>query len=209
MDEKTAAGRAARAALRLHGWLLAVREDTPGWGQQMNGGWGRPDQAAALVQKFLPTLRLIVEKLQSSDQSNRPTNDDLTQAPGMTWPEAAERMKRIRDQGKPWKSLRIIADEFGCSPSTINKAIEKTPELHTWAKHQATAAPRAQSVNDVVTDRTAQSKEPNPEDDAAVREFIENADPQTKVWFFALSSAQQLEVVNDPDRHHRILGRRP
>jgi hypothetical protein len=127
----------------------------------------------------------------------------------MTWQEAAKRMKRLQAQGEGWTSQQKMAEKFGCSSGTINKAIKRTPELQNWAKRQSTTAPRAQSLNDVVTDRTAQSTERNPEDDAVIREFIERADPEAKAWFLALPLETQFDVANDPDKYERILGRKP
>jgi hypothetical protein len=127
----------------------------------------------------------------------------------MTWQEAAERMNRLRTQGEPWTSQHKMAKQFGCSSGTINKAIRETPELQTWAKRQTAIVPRAQSINDVVTDRTAQRRELDPADDAAVREYIERADPETKAWFLGLPPETQIEVVNVPDKYPRILGRKP
>jgi hypothetical protein len=129
--------------------------------------------------------------------------------PSMTWQEAAERMKRLRDRGEPWTSQHKLAEQFGCSSGTINKAIRHTPELHSWANRQPGAAPRAHSLNDPVTDSTAQNRELNPEDDAAIREFIESADPEMRAWFLALSREDQLDFLDDPDKHRKILGRKP
>ncbi|MGH7172810.1 MAG: hypothetical protein ACRELG_21215 [Gemmataceae bacterium] len=131
-----------------------------------------------------------------------------TTSTGMTWQEAAERMERLRGQGEPFTSQHKLAELFGCSSGTINKAIHSSPQLTAWAK-RATTAPRAQSITPVVTDRTAQVRELNPEDEAAIREYIEQADPETKGWFLALPTDKQLEVVNDPDKHQKLLGRKP
>jgi hypothetical protein len=46
-----------------------------------------------------------------------------------------------------------------------------------------------------------QSRERDPLDEVAIREFIEKADAETKAWFLAQSQEYQLLVVNDPDRH--------
>jgi hypothetical protein len=127
----------------------------------------------------------------------------------LTWQEAAERLERLRAQGEPFTTQAKMADQLGCSSAMINKAIKNTPKLRTWAKPQTAAGPGAQSLSDVVTDRTAQSREPDPADDAAIREFVEGADPQTRAWFLALSTEQQLEYLNDPDQHPKILGRKP
>src|SRR5262249_24756181 len=97
--------------------------------------------------------------------------------PSMTWQEAAERLKRRCAQGEPWTSYRKLAEQLTCSPSVVYKAIQQTPELHSWAKRLTAAAPTAQSINDAVTDSKAQHRELNPEDDAAIREYIESADP--------------------------------
>jgi hypothetical protein len=129
--------------------------------------------------------------------------------PSMTWQEAAERLKRLRAQGEPWTSYRKLAEQLACSPSVVYKAIQQTSELHSWAKRLTAAAPTAQSINDAVTDSKAQHREPNPEDDAAIREYIESADPETKAWFLALSLEEQLDFLDDPDKHRKILGRRP
>ncbi len=121
--------------------------------------------------------------------------------------EAAERLERLRGQGEPFTSQSKLAEQFGCSSATINKAIKNTPSLQTWAKPTTSTAPRAQSLNEVVTDWTAQRRELQPEDEAALREFIENAEPEVKAWFLALPTASQLEVLDDPDQYHKILGR--
>jgi hypothetical protein len=135
-------------------------------------------------------------------------SDDGQEKPRLTWQETAKRLERLRSQGEPFTSQGRLAEQFGCSSGTINKAVQKTPSLQAWAK-QLGATPKAESINDVVMDRTAQRREPNPVDDAAVREFIERADSETRAWFLALSPEDQIEFVNDPDKHQKILGRTP
>lgn len=122
--------------------------------------------------------------------------------------EVAERLKRLRSQGIAWKSVRAFADDFGCSVSTVHKALRSCPELARWAK-RAGGSPRAQSLNPVVTDSTAQQTEPDPADDAAYREFIERADGSERAWFHTLSRDDQSDFLNDPDKYHRILDRKP
>jgi hypothetical protein len=128
--------------------------------------------------------------------------------PGMPWQEAAERMERLQKQGAAFTSQQQLANDFHCGVATISKAIKRTPSLQDWAQKPG-GSPKSQSINAVVTDCTAQSRELNPEDDAAVREFIELADPEVKAWFLALSPEDQLAYVNDPDKHQTILGRKP
>jgi hypothetical protein len=136
----------------------------------------------------------------------------------MSVDEAQQRLERLRLSGEPFTSQHTLADQIGCSSGTINKAIKRKPELNSWAKRPV-AAPKAQSLNEAVTDCTAQGAEPDPEDEAAIREFIEKADPETKAWFLALSRDGQLDFLNDPDAskpgsttptlHQKILGRKP
>jgi hypothetical protein len=82
---------------------------------------------------------------------------------GLSWQQAAERLERLRSQGEPFTSQHLLAKQLGCSPATINKAIKESPSLSTWATRKA-AAPKAQGLHEVVTDRTAQGSEPNPAD---------------------------------------------
>jgi hypothetical protein len=136
-------------------------------------------------------------------------------ATSMTWQDAAERMKRLYARGEPWPGHRELSDRLGCSPATTHKAIQNTPELQAWAK-RPDAAPRAvgqahlrreQQVTDVVIDRTPQSRELDPADEAMISEFIEGADPETKAWFLALIVEDQLAYLDDPDKHQKTFPR--
>jgi hypothetical protein len=167
----------------------------------------------------------------------------------LSWQEVADRLERLRAQGEPFTSQGKLAEQLGCSTATIHKAITRTPALQRWAKPEGqTASGRAQGLNEVATDSTPQSREPNPEDEAAVREFIEQAGERTRAWFHALaredqlrflaqpagtrkrlqkylesdlrpderaffeglrSLDQQLDYLDDPDKHQKILGRKP
>jgi biotin operon repressor len=129
---------------------------------------------------------------------------------GKSWQEVAKRLERLRAQGEPWTSQHKLAEQIGCSSGTINKAIRETPELRSWAKRQTAAAPRAQGLNDVVTDRTAQSREADPADDAAIREYLErDLTAEERAFFNGLSREDQLDFLDDPDKHQTILGRKP
>ena len=148
------------------------------------------------------------------EPENREQLDTSSAEPaGMSWQEAAERLERLRTQGEPFTSQQKLGDDLGCSSSTINKAIMKTPTLHAWANARSARQPaevsRAQSLNNPVTDRTAQNRELDPKDEAAIREFIEQADPETKACFLARGrSKTQLAYLDDPDKHQKILGRK-
>jgi hypothetical protein len=146
---------------------------------------------------------------------------DSAESSGMGWEEAVERLKNLLLTGTAWTSQQQMADQIGCAPSTINKAIRKTPELQNWAKRQAIPAPRAQSLTppqkgggaylDMITDRKAQSRELDPEDEVAIREYLEREDlkPEERAFFNGLSPEDQLAFLDDPDKHQKILGRKP
>jgi len=144
----------------------------------------------------------VAEAESEAEQSAKPN------AAGMTVPEAADKLERLRSQGQPWTSYRNLVTQFGCSSATIHKAIHSSPKLTAWAKRPG-AVPRAQSINPVVTDSTPQSREPDPTEEAAIREYIENANPDAKAWFINLTVEKQLEFLEDPDKHQRLLGRKP
>jgi hypothetical protein len=189
-------------------------------------------------ESFLDLLRLRRDNVPLTLSDQKKVNLALTRAGGelaqlrryfekagpdvrhrKTVEEVVAHLEQLRLHCK-FTSQQKLARQLGCSSGTINKAINKrgTPELKAWAK-QPEAKPKAQSLNEVVTDQTAQRTEPNPEDDAAIREFIENADPENRAWFLALQRDQQLEYLNDPDAskpgptgpvlHQKILGRKP
>jgi hypothetical protein len=146
------------------------------------------------------------------DGNGGPEDDSaLIPATGMPWQEAAERLENLRSQGEPFTSQQKLAKQLLCSSQTINKAIHNTPSLKVWAnvEQKKSVIPKAQSINEVVTDRTPQSQEIDPVDEAAIREFIEKADPETKAWFLALSQEDQLAYLDDPGQYPKILGRKP
>lgn len=126
------------------------------------------------------------------------------QQSGIPWQEVAERLNRIRNQGAPWTSYEKLAEQIGCSVATVHKAVDHTPELFAWAKRQA--APRArQGLEGQVIDNAVQVRELKPDDEAAIREFIEQAEAETRAWFQSLPVEEQLQVVNDPDKHQRAF----
>src|SRR5262249_11917813 len=123
----------------------------------------------------------------------------------LTWQDAAERMTRLRAQGDPWTSQRKIAEQIGCSTTTVNKAIRNTPKLQPWAKPQTATACRAQSLNDVVTDRTA-NPDPNPADeagDAELRKLMEETTPDERAFLNRIRNAPrdyQWWYIHQPEK---------
>jgi hypothetical protein len=177
---------------------------------------------------------------------------DGRKAAGMSWQEVAERLTRLRRQGEQFTSQHKLAAQLGCSSGTVTKAIWNTPELQPWAKAQPNTPPKTQSIGEAIEDRAEQRRETNPADDASIRDFIEQADPDeraflnsisgaksdyqlwyieqpgkdrerhrkayrkrietdhtVRVWFLDLPLDKKLEYLQDPDRHQKILGRKP
>lgn len=138
-----------------------------------------------------------------------PTATSTCKPDGMTWKEAAERLNRLRLQGEAWTSHEDMSGRLGCSAATTHKAVQKATELQAWAKPQAPAVLRAQSTTDVVMASTPQSRVADPADDAAIREYLErDLHPEERAFFLGLSREHQIEFLDDPDQHDKILGRR-
>jgi hypothetical protein len=189
---------------------------------QLQSGVAR-DNVEKRATKFVQLVDSFHEQWQQVNPAEvEPADSGTKDRARMSWQEAAERMERLRQQGEQFTSQPKLAKQFGCSSGTINKAIHNTPALRTWA--MVDAIPKAQSINAVVTDTKPQERELGPEDEAAIREFIETADSETRAWFLALPPADQIAYLNDPDAnpiaedgttkgkgrlHKRILGRKP
>ena len=165
----------------------------------------------AIAEGFREATRRSQPNLQKGDE--QPPDSAVTslvKSPGMSWKDAAERMKRLCAAGETFTSQHKLAVQFGCSSGTINKAIHKTPCAAGLGKCQTSSHPRAQSISDVVTDRTSQAREPDPADDAAIREYLDaDLTPEERAFFNGLSTENQLDFLEDPDKHRKILGRQP
>ena len=146
-------------------------------------------------------------------KGNSPKADKSEKSSDMTWQETAERLEELRGQGEKFTSQQKLADAIGSTKGKVHNAIHKTPSLYEWAGLGKQSKPKAQSITEVVTDRTAQSREISVEDDVSIREFIENAEPKNKAWFQSLSTENQLKYLklqlDDHDKYDKILGRKP
>jgi hypothetical protein len=121
---------------------------------------------------------------------------------GMLRQEAEERLERLRTQGEKFTTQKELADRIGCSPSTAHSAIKNNPKLREWANSKSIAGPtpNAQTLENEHLSTIPQTRELSPEDDAAIREFVEKANPKDKALFLALSVDNQLKVVEDPEQ---------
>jgi hypothetical protein len=158
----------------------------------------------------LLALRALAESVGTPEAESKAEQPAKPKLAGTTVPEAAERLERLRSQGQPWTSYGKLAEQFGCSSKTLYDAVRTSPLLQAWATRPGTV-PRARSLTPVVTDATSQRRELDPADDAAIREYLERDDltPDERAFFNGLSRDDQLMFLDDPDKHDRILGRRP
>lgn len=145
--------------------------------------------ANAVWECINPTFGTHRLKLQRAVDEVLQAADGDEESSGMTWQDAADRMKRLRGQGYPWTSQPRMAKRFHCSSFTINKAIRNTPELHAWTKHQPATSPRARPVSD----GTAKSTETDPADEAAIREYLESdLSLEERAFFNGLSTEDKI-----------------
>ena len=143
----------------------------------------------------------------------------------LTWQEAAKKLERLRRQGEAFESMEYYGDEFGCSKSTIKKAIDKTNILQPGARPAMASNPIAQSLSDIHIDNIPQITESDPadyipdEDVDKILEKLVNELPEAersdevREKFDAMTPERRREialaVANNPRGYDRILDRRP
>ena len=131
-----------------------------------------------------------------------------TKPTGMSWEDAAERLERLREQGEPFTSQSDLANRFGCSPSTVHKAIHSSLTLTAWSKSNA-AIPKGLKSNAVAFSCTAQNRELKPDQEALIREYLQRDLPPKEAPLLRASPLRhQFEYVyglEDPDESPRIL----
>lgn len=156
----------------------------------------------------------VAEERAEELRAKHPSLQDEPEPTGMSRQEVAKRLECLCERGETFTSQGKLAKTLGCSSGTVNKAIQNNPKLRQWAQRPG-AVPKAQSLNPVVTDATPSSREPDPADEAAIREYLEgDRTPDERAFFNGLSREDQLAFLDDPDAHDldepvRILGRKP
>lgn len=120
------------------------------------------------------------------------------------WHDIQKRLLAKRDRGEPFSSLRLLANELGCSDATIRKAIKKSDILQGWKKRSEgpKASPKAVSLSGVVGDSAPRSTEPAPDDvlsdddvDATMARLINQARPDERAQLNALDEAGRRALV--------------
>ncbi len=205
-------------------------------------GWRQSLQTLAATARF--TRQQFHPQHVPADQSIQPAPDDAPipppakpAKPRLTLKEVAEKLERKRSQAEKFVSQRKLAEDLGCSVTSVNHAIATSPLLKAWAGvDDKVRTPRAGSLDGRLLDATAQSREGDPAKVAAEREDAERRvseeievlttrliqegspelkkmlnNPKTKADFAKMPAADHLEALrvlaDDPGQFPRILGR--
>jgi hypothetical protein len=91
-----------------------------------------------------------------------------------------------------------MAYRYGCSKSTVYKAIHSSPKLREWAKRQA--APRAQQgLSGAIMGHGARSEKLSPAEEAAVREYLDRDDltAEDRGHFSSMQAEDQIKYLNE------------
>lgn len=156
------------------------------------------------------------------------------------WRDVQRRLLELYERGERYTSVSRLAKRLGRANATVQKAI-KPPQssldrldeearaearsaarkLAGWQARSARAkgAPRATSINDVVTDNAKQTREADPADEAEGADWevefarlIQDAQPDERAKLNAMEDEQRKELVailrEDPDNYDRVLGRK-
>jgi hypothetical protein len=143
-----------------------------------------------------------------------PLSDGEARPDKVDWQVAAARLERLRSQGEQFKSQGKYAEEWSCSPSTINKAIRNTPSLYLWARSER-HSPQFTGLNEIVTASTPQNREPDPSEliedrdvDIVFARLLDEGTPEDRARLNAMSRDDRRKlaelVSNDPDMSNKI-----
>ena len=94
-------------------------------------------------------------------------SDGENGTPATDYRVVQRRLLALREQGEPYTTMADLAKRMGCSRSTVHKATQNSRELEDWKKHHMAKrkrSPKAGQWNEVVEDRTAQTREGDPAD---------------------------------------------
>jgi|WetSurMetagenome_2_1015567.scaffolds.fasta_scaffold24980_3 hypothetical protein len=90
-------------------------------------------------------------------------------AQAATWQAVRDSLLAMKARGKTYTNERRLAGNLHCSPGTVHKAIQKTPELRTWSHGKGKTTVRAQSLTVPVANRQP-GRADDPADAAAANE---------------------------------------
>jgi hypothetical protein len=160
----------------------------------------------APVIKDLGGMRLRLEQLRQRGRAKAGAGsaEEEAEQPAADWLGVQDRLLFLYEQGERYTSQRDFATRFGCSVATVNKAINASPKLRGWQARYAKrkSSPRAQSLNDVVTDNTPTPGEPDPSEvlpdddvDAVMAQLIDQAKPDERAMLNALDADDRRQIA--------------
>jgi hypothetical protein len=85
------------------------------------------------------------------------------------WPAVRDDLLAMKAHGKTYTTERCLANALRCSPGTVHKVIQKTPELQKWRRGKGKITIRTKSLSEAVTNRRP-GKADDPADAAAANE---------------------------------------
>lgn len=171
--------------------------------------------------------KLMIARLQAipelKSETFKPTaaeanREDTTPGKGMSWKTAMAKAE-AHCARNPFPGVKALARIVGCSPSTMDKAIDRSSILRAMlVEHKA----RHKSVSTVTMSEAdaasaTQSREPDPIDvasqstDDAFHRLLQDATPEERAKLNAMTPEEQRELVamveHDPDRAQAVRGR--
>jgi hypothetical protein len=181
--------------------------------QDVLGGTKNPEHADHIAKTIV--LPLVAEYLMAvgieRDEVAEPQDDD-----GMKWWEVRNIMLAMRIKGESFTSQQRLAKDIGCSPATVNKAIQRTASLQEWSERQKGSATGMQRLDGINADSLPQVCEPDGTDiiedadvDKAMEYLLAEVTPEEKAGIRAMSAVQRRELAqaayNDPDTAEQIF----
>ncbi len=156
-------------------------------------------------------LKIAVPYFQRLGLRVREEITSVGQCGGVTWQQVRELLLDKKNKGEQFTSQAKLAKEIGCSPATINKTIQNTPDLGEWATKSSASATGMQTLDGMTLDIVPQHTEPDPgevieeEDvDMAMQYLLDQAKPDEKAQINAMNPAERRSLAetafHDPDK---------
>lgn len=169
------------------------------------------DDLLALLQRAIATNTRTSESKRRSSKRGvskevRSMKPPIAQAEAMRatdWRSVQGFLLRMRERGRPYSTLRLLAKELCCSDRTIRKAIDASPSLKGWKRRGMAdkAGPKATSLRAFVTDSTAQTREKAPHEEAVddnaeltLQELVRGLNPDERDRLQRLSAEKRRDL---------------
>jgi hypothetical protein len=132
------------------------------------------------------------------------SGEDVKDETPVTWQGIQGQLLHLCEQNQAYTSYDKLAKRLKCSSSTIHKAINESARLRDWAGLNDKKAPKVQSLNKVVTDRTvgkvgdpAEIVAENEQLDNEFARLIQDAKPEDRAKLHSLDLNGQRELARE------------